>query len=190
MADQPADPYALPTDLRSCCWRGDLAGARRAVAAGEDVNQNPRPRPGYPPLFLAAARGHLDVVRLLLDAGADPNIADHIGITPLMGVCYEDRAAAAELLLERGGDVHARSAERTTPLMFAAMYGCREIAELYLAHGADRWATNERGHTPGSFARVQGYLQLAQYIDAWTNGAGAEVRTRLARKRFAAGRGR
>ena len=181
-AYDPADLYPpLPTDLRSCCWRGDLEGVRRAVAAGEAVNQSPRPRPGYPPLFLAAARGHIDVVRFLLDQGADPNIVDHIGVTPLMGVCYEDRVEVAELLLARGADVHARSSQRETPLMFAAMYGRREIAELYLAVGAERWETNERGHTPGSFARVQGYMPLAQYIEAFTEGAGAEVRTRMAR---------
>jgi len=167
----PASLYPpLPTDLRACCWRGDLEGARRAVAGGERIDA--RHATGYPALFLATARGHLAVMRFLLDAGADPDIPDHIGVTPLMGACYEDRVDAAALLLARGANVNARTAEQATPLMFAAMYGRRALVDLYLASGADRWATDHRGHTPGGFARVQGHLELGRHLEAWTAAAG------------------
>ena len=42
---------------------------------------------GSTPLFVAACRGHLDVVRALLNAGADKTIAHHEGYKPIDVVC-------------------------------------------------------------------------------------------------------
>ncbi len=45
---------------------------------------------GYTPLHYACQSGHIGAVRLLLEAGADPNIAKNNGATPIMsGLCRQ-----------------------------------------------------------------------------------------------------
>ena len=46
---------------------------------------------GHTPLFLAAHGGHLDVVRALLNAGADKTIASNRGNKPIDVACYEGK---------------------------------------------------------------------------------------------------
>ena len=42
---------------------------------------------GETPLFMAIERGHVEVVRLLLDNGADPNIPDRVSVAELYSLC-------------------------------------------------------------------------------------------------------
>jgi ankyrin repeat protein len=70
---------------------------------------------GNSQLMCAAALGSLESVRLPLDAGADPNIANDFAATPLMW-CAGD-AAKVRLLLSKGAKADARSKLGRTPLL-------------------------------------------------------------------------
>jgi len=85
---------------------------------------------------LAAALGSSDVLRLLLDAGADPNAANMLGATPLMW-CAGD-AVKVKLLLAKGAEVNVRSKPGRTPLLIAAAYDrAVESARLMIVKGTD-----------------------------------------------------
>ena len=56
------------------------------------------------PLLVAAYKGHEDVVQLLLDRGAKPNLADHMGHTPLHWAASHGHKGVVQLLLERGAE--------------------------------------------------------------------------------------
>src|SRR6202030_1328170 len=73
---------------------------------------------GNSPLMYAAALGTLESMRLLLDAGADPNAANDFAATPLMW-CAGD-APKVRLLLSRGAKADVRSKLGRTPLLIAA----------------------------------------------------------------------
>ena len=55
-----------------------------------------------PPLHIASCNGHADVVHLLLDGGADPNMATQWGSTPLMCATKKGHKDVVKLLLDRG----------------------------------------------------------------------------------------
>lgn len=62
------------------------------------VDVNLSRRKGYAALHVAAARGDLEVVKLLLKNKADPNVVDPAGATPLMWSVFKNRKAVAEFL--------------------------------------------------------------------------------------------
>ncbi|KAH6613884.1 ankyrin repeat-containing domain protein [Boeremia exigua] len=68
----------------------------------------PEPSGGMTALHLAIGSGTNDSIQRLLEAGADPNFADDIGVTPLMEAVYYGSECAVRLLLDAGAiaDIH------------------------------------------------------------------------------------
>lgn len=54
--------------------------------------------------MLAAYHGHVSLVRLLLQHGADPNVLNDRGQSPLAGVVFKNERECVEALLEGGAD--------------------------------------------------------------------------------------
>jgi len=111
---------------------------------------------GFTPLALAAHFGHLEVMRLLIDRGADVNrVATHrIGVTPLHAALFGRQVEAALLLVEHGADVTlARGGSGLkragwTALHYAAGMGFRTLVQPLLDRGADPSRRDEEGKTP------------------------------------------
>jgi len=109
------------------------------------------------PLLLHAAQSlHVDMVELLLDAGANIACTDRFGETALHRVAdlrppEADPARVgrtASLLLDRGADVDARNRDDVTPLHQAVRARNLAAVEVLLVRGADVNARDKRGSTP------------------------------------------
>jgi serine/threonine-protein phosphatase 6 regulatory ankyrin repeat subunit B len=99
--------------LYNAAASGDVEKVREAIASGADVNALVERRGvSYTPLMRAARAGHCDLIRLLLAAGADSNLAgrENIGtnITPLMLAARHGHKGVVELLLQAGAKVDVR----------------------------------------------------------------------------------
>ena len=95
------------------------------------------------PLDQAASRGLTDMVRRLLDMGAEISKANGGGNTPLHGAAYHGRTEVVKLLLERGADADRRGNTGKTPLHSATRKGHREVLQLLLESGAG-WQFNKK----------------------------------------------
>jgi len=84
-----------------------------------------------------SARGCADLVRKLLDDGADPNAKGRHGGVPLVEAVYWNQPEILRLLLERGADVNQKSSSGWTPLIAAAFRNRHASIELLLRRGAD-----------------------------------------------------
>jgi ankyrin repeat protein len=93
---------------------------------------------GATALHLAAGRGHIKAVQILLAAGADPNSSSGSGETPLQAAAYIGRHDVVKLLLDHGARVDPREhLSGLTALHRAALGGDPETIKLLLARGSD-----------------------------------------------------
>lgn len=101
-----------------------------------------------PALILAAYKGHLEIVRLLLNKGANVNAAQMFdGGTSLMIACWNGHLEIVDELLKNGAKVNAASTNGTTSLMYASQAGHAEIVRLLCKNGANIDMTNNTGQT-------------------------------------------
>lgn len=150
--EEDDDPSAgnTPTDneLLIAAWEGDAERVRELVALGADiecVNTN-----GNTPLHLAIENLNVEVVRVLIGAGADVNRRDAIGSwTPLAHACDAVSDAAIQsnktpdnelirMLVGHGADVNARTSQGLTPLELLGSYLNEEAEAILIAAGAWR----------------------------------------------------
>jgi ankyrin repeat protein len=92
---------------------------------------------GTTALHWAVRADDVDMVRLLLSAGADASAATREGITPLSLAAVNGSTRVTSVLLEAGANVNAVLPEGETILMTAARTGQPDVVDMLLAHGAD-----------------------------------------------------
>ncbi len=165
------------------------------IAHGADVDR--RGVNGYAPLHIAAERGDLAMVDLLISHGADPNViasiddrgtpvevaatAGHLDVVerlrPLtVRLDWEAASRAGDIaaisrLLATGQDVDATDGYSQTALMRASHAGRVEAVGLLIAHGADLDRSAKFGLTALMLAVIQGHDRVARMLAA----AGADL---------------
>ena len=92
---------------------------------------------GFTPLRHAAALGKADVVRSLLDAGADVDTKCVRENTPLHGAAVNNHHKVVEILLAHGAKVSPVNNDGWTPLGIGASYGHVKVVKALLKAGAD-----------------------------------------------------
>lgn len=100
------------------------------IKAGAEVNSPSKNSLGVTPLQSAVAGGHLEITRLLLTAGANPNVRERGGYTPLHTAAHNGDVEIVRSLLFGGADLEARSDKKETPLDMARKAGHDEVANL------------------------------------------------------------
>ena len=89
------------------------------------------------PLHHAVWNGHREVVRILVNAGADKETRDGHGDTPLHIAVSRGHSAIVELLIKAGADKETRDGHGDTPLHIAVSHGHSAIVKLLIEAGAD-----------------------------------------------------
>ena len=117
------------------------------------------------PLFEAADRGHTEVVKLLLDAGVDPNeYRDSFGRTPLWISSYHGHKSVVKLLLDNGAKTNAVHNRACSPLHIATRFDDIDVVELLLDSNADPNAAAEHDWVPLHFAARNGSKQMTEIL--------------------------
>jgi ankyrin repeat protein len=195
MLGMGAAPNATDANKVSCLTRAAFLGRRTAIplliAHGAEVNA--KDKNGETALRVALqgalatmdirasppnapfAEDHFGAVRALLEAGADPNVTDQYGMTPLMQMATilpreeilrsmplrphrpQEVVDCGKLLLNKGAKVNARmqsriDSEGRTALMLAANLGNIDIVKLLLKYGANPLLRSSSGKTARDYA--------------------------------------
>ncbi|WP_348252599.1 ankyrin repeat domain-containing protein [Trichocoleus desertorum] len=191
-ASRPDSDGPSSLSLLSCAaWHGNRGVAEMLLDRGAKINGTHWDRgQKSPPLTLAllaidrdetivSSRQNREVAELLVARGADVNVKNRIGVTPLHAIATSryrenaaDRRAIAELLIAEGAGVNSKRSSNlinrficdryvvdvsgTSPLHLAAYYGQTSVAEVLIAKGADIAAKNDCGRTPLHIAAREG----------------------------------
>ena len=122
------------------------------------------------PLHLASSLGHMKVIRMLVEHGADVTAQTKNGDTPLHLAMTSPRqleegnVEVARMLIERGAGVAAQNKNGETPIHLASQYGQVQAVRILIERGADVAAQNKDGLTPLHLASRNGKAEIARIL--------------------------
>jgi uncharacterized protein len=162
--------------LADAAQQGDRAAVRDLLNQKEDVNK--AQGDGMTALHWAASNDDLEMVQLLLSAGANVKAETRLGaITPLFMACKSGNASIVEALLKAGASASAPDAHGTTPLMMAAAAGGADAVKVLLEHGADANA-KETSHGQTALMFAAAFDRDAAIKVLMAHGADAKITTK------------
>ena len=132
-------------DLVAAVKRNNASGIQHALRNGANVN---RTRYGETPLYKACTLGYDPIVRILLDAGADPWWTNRFGWNAMFAAVEGEHLSTIERLLRHDEDLlEIEGRQGKTPLLVAICKRQFDIVHFLLDRGANALATNEDGLT-------------------------------------------
>jgi ankyrin repeat protein len=188
----PTDPKVLKllleagaveqTDVEGCEYESQMS------LASSSSEQSPEPLfdlhdlHGQAALHVAARLGQAQVVKVLLEAGANADQADMDGWTPLRAAAWGGHTEVVELLVGHGCILDSVDAENRTALRAAAWSGHEEIVKIMLQNGANVNLTDHEGRTALIAAAYMGHSEIVEHLldfGADVDHADADGRTAL-----------
>ena len=128
------------------------------------IDLNAKDEYGCAPLLWAARNGHIDMLKLLLDKGADVETAGYNGMRALHHVCNSSKEKCVEILLEADANPNATDDANSTPLHWAAARGVLNIVVRLSDKGADPNVATKTGVRPIHKACMYGQAQIVKKL--------------------------
>jgi len=128
------------------------------IAAGaEKGSQKNEPIP-------ITTEGHLKTAEYLIQNGADINVKDSAGNTPLILSADLNKIRLAALLLSKGADVNARNQQGSSALIVTSSKGYRELICPLIRRGSDKDAVDNQGKTALKYAELYDRKEIIQLL--------------------------
>jgi ankyrin repeat protein len=191
--EQAAQCHGLNTALIKAAQEGDLKRIKRLVADGADVNAKSSDQwmpltiaaqgfdvepaktlfgqgaaldggQDWTALTVATIEGHAEVVRALLEHGAQVNSENNKGWTALRFAVSMDETEILHVLLDAGADANIADHEGTTALMQASGENSKESLKALLDAGADPHIKDHNEQTALRIAQKQGHTEIIKLL--------------------------
>ncbi len=178
-SDQCVD--TTPEKLLKASQLGDVIKVENLLACGVSPNSKAFWQQELPdnnsvmeliatPIHAASWNGHAEVVKLLIEAGANVNLLNEWGFSPLMTAAEMGNARVASLLIDAGAKVNfvaeCHDCGDETALTLAAQYGHIEVVELLLRSGANKMHRRYDGLTALDLATQKNHIPIVRVLQA------------------------
>ncbi len=151
-------------DIHEAVQADSLEQVKRLLADDSTLIDAPD-QYGRTPLHWACRGVNFDIVKYLVETGANVNAADINGMVPLHNVASRGHEDAVRLLIEKGAHLDEQSAyDSGTALHYAALGGFKEVVSLLLENGARTDLQDDVERTPLQTAIVAGYTGVAELL--------------------------
>jgi uncharacterized protein len=167
------DSVSLSNSLVTAAKTGNITCAEALLKAGASPNAATavwgKSTPEETPLLAAIQSNNLNMVKLLIDGGADVNLrglaVQNEGVSPLAASAFGDEKIF-DLLLESGADVNAPNSNNLTALVEAVMVGKKNLVAKLVQKGADKNIVESIGHEkPIEIAKEKGYTEIVKLLE-------------------------
>ena len=122
------------------------------------------------PMMHSVFYGHVEMVRVLLEGGANVEMANDNQRTALHIAASYGNLEMCRLLLDWGAKVDPVDKWKETPLHDAARQGYLSVVKLLVERGADDKEKNDNGRTASDLARFWKMIAVAEGLDSESRG--------------------
>ncbi len=144
---------------------GDLESMRQFIRQGSDLEEISDERWGVTPLLVASELRNPKAMKVLLEAGADPNYEGETGTSPVHLATAD--LACLNVILEAGGDPNLEAEDYITPLMLIRRDEDLPKTLMLLEAGADPTKMAREGVTALGEAEQYGAREVARELRRW-----------------------
>ncbi len=141
-----------------------------------NVNVNEKNYAGITPMTVAAEKGNMDIIRLLVENGkADINAKSSYGVTPLIAATAAGQAEVVQYLIKHGADSTAKDDLGKTALTYASNFdNAKTLSDLIALDKTSLNIPDNAGNTPLIYSAQRGYLANVKTL--LSNGANVNYR--------------
>ena len=154
--------------LCSACNAGNFPSVRSLVSSGASVDYQDVIN-GFTPAIRCSYRGHSDILQFILEQGANADLADNGGSTPLMYAAANNKYECAAVLVRHEVVLDAIDKSGRTALLIASYRGNLPIVQLLAQSGADIERADNHGSKPIAIARLYNRTAVVTYLSIELN---------------------
>ena len=118
---------------------------------------------GQTPLMAAAAKGYIEIMKLLISFGADVNFRNNNGETALIWAAHNGHSEAVNILIENDANLDLQDEDGETALIVASKTGQADIVKKLLSNGA-YLSKNKNGENALYIATYYGRLDTVRIL--------------------------
>lgn len=145
--------------------KGSIAGVETVLNEGLDIDA--RLNGIGSALLISVRHGYTDMVEYLVERGANPNLTDRNGKTPLYLAVADARRQIVRYLLERGADANQQEVDHYTPLHRAVLNNDFICVKELMRYGADEELVDKWGRTAAGIAKEKDNEKIYVYIKSY-----------------------
>lgn len=160
--------YQRELEMLLAVRTNNISELKNLIEQGANINFQDSRMEGVTALHEASRKGNVEMVRYLLQNGADINSKNYKGFTALHVAAWCGENVVAKTLIEKGADVNEKAKDNITALHAAAVEGNLETVKLLISYGAEVHSRSLKdGSTPKDFALREGHQNVVNLLSTY-----------------------